>query len=536
VTGPSRALLVCGTASGVGKSTVVAGLCRLLARSGSRVAPFKAQNMSNHAAVTVDGGEIGRAQAAQAAAAGVEPEIAMNPLLLKPIGERDSRLVVLGHERGTSRACDGEARAAELRPIVLDAWRSLRARFDTVVAEGAGGAAEINLLARDVVNLPFAAAAGIPAVVVVDIDRGGAFAAALGTLELLPPALAVTVQGFVINRFRGDPALLDPGIAVLERRTGVPVLGVLPWLAEPPRLQAEDSLDLDGWSVERHGSAAPLRVAVVHLPHLANPSDLDPLLGEPDVELTWATRPAAVLAADVVVVPGTRATVADLAWLRGRGLDDALARTPATVLGLCGGYQMLGRRIVDHVESGAGTVAGLGLLPVETEFAVDKVVRRRSGRADGRALTGYEIRFGRPRRLPDAAHDLSDGSAPTGDAGWLVLDDPGWLVLDDEHGCEVEGCRSADGRVLGTSLHGILDADDVRAAFLLDAARRHGRTVRPSPVPFAARLAAQHDRLADWLAAHLDVDGVLAIAARAAAPGTEPGWPVSSGGAGWSGS
>jgi adenosylcobyric acid synthase len=500
---------VCGTASGVGKSTIVAALCRLLARRGAHVAPFKAQNMSNHAAVTPDGGEIGRAQAAQAAAAGVEIEAAMNPVLLKPMGDRTSSVVVLGRECGTTGARDWGERTDALKPVVLQALRSLRERHDVVVAEGAGGAAEINLLGRDLVNLPLAAAAGLPVVLVADIDRGGAFASAYGTLALLPDHLRATVAGIVLNRFRGDPSLLDPGIAELERRGGVPVWGVLPWL-DGGLLQTEDSLDLVGWGVERPAAPDPLRIAVIRLPHLANPSDLDPLVVEPDVELVLTSRPADVARADLVIVPGTRATVADLRWLRERGLDVALAATDAVVVGLCGGYQHLGRRILDEVESGAGEVDGLGLLAVETVFSPEKVVRRRTGTAAGERVAGYEIHLGRAARDADA------------DA-WLALDAPAGPA-GPAGPAEAEGCRSADGRVLGTSLHGIFDADGFRAAFLGDVARRRGRVVRPSPVPFAERLEAQHDRLADWLEAHLDVEAVLAAAAGAVAPGAEPGW------------
>jgi len=496
---------VVGATSGAGKSTVVAGLCRWFARAGASVAPFKAQNMSNHSAVAVDGGEVGRAQAVQAAAAGTDVEVAMGPILLKPSSETGSHVVVLGREVGRTDAHGWGARTADLRGVVLDSLGSLRARFDVVVAEGAGGAAEINLLERDLVNLPLAHAAGMRAVLVVDIERGGAFAAAHGTIDLLPPHLAGSIGGIVLNRFRGDPTLLAPGIDQLQARSGVPVLGVLPHLGPRPLLGTEDSLDVPTGAVAGPGGPDPVRVAAVRLPHLANPSDLDPLLDEPDVSLRWATAPDDVEGADLVVVPGSRATVADLDWLRRSGVADAIGRARgngAVVLGICAGQQVLGRRIVDDVESGAGAVDGLGLLDNETTFAERKVVARRSGtaralRASRHDVAGYQIHLGR-----------------TTGAG-------AWLRLDAEAGAEDEGSSSEDGAVLGTSLHGVLDADGFRGALLAQVAERRGRRFSPSPVPYAARLEAQHDRLADWLDAHLDVGAVGELAATA---GRGPGW------------
>lgn len=489
-------LLVAGATSGAGKSTVTAGLCRSIARSGTRVAPFKAQNMSNHSAVTVDGGEVGRAQAMQAFAAGVDVETAMNPVLLKPTSDGTSHLVVRGREVGRAGAVGYGVQAMELRPVVLDAYAELRWRFDVVVAEGAGGAAEINLLERDLANLPLARATGMRSVLVVDIERGGAFAAAFGTIAILPDDLRATIAGVVFNRFRGEVSLLDPGIAELEARAGVPVLGVLPHLGPEPLLGVEDSLDV-GTPVAATRSSEPVRVAVVRLPHLANPSDLDPLAVEPDVELTWATRPGELQRADLVIVPGSRATVHDLAWLRAQGLDRALHDTHAIVVGICAGQQMLGRRIVDDVESGVGEVAGLGLVDVDTCFHSEKVVRRRCGTADGLDVRGYQIHLGR-------------ASSP-GD---------GWLVLDGRP----EGAISPDGRVRTTSLHGLFDADGFRHALLTEVAGRCGRTFAPDDVAYAARLDAQHDRLAAWVDAHLDRATIDELIAAAPSPGEEPGW------------
>ena len=478
----SGALLVCGATSGAGKSTVTSALCRIWSDAGRDVVPFKAQNMSNHAAVTADGGEIGRAQATQASAARVAPDRRMNPILLKPSATQTSHLVVLGDEVSVTDAVGYGEVARDLRDVVLDAFTSLRTEHDWVVAEGAGGAAEINLLDRDLVNLPLAAAAGMPAIVVVDIDRGGAFASAYGTWALLPDHLRRHVRGFVFNQFRGDASLLEAGHAELTHRTGVPVLGVLPHLGHHPMLGLEDSLDLA--AITRPvSSPSPVRVAVVRLPHLANPSDFDPLVMEPSVSLRWATHPDDLEDADLVILPGSRTTVADLAWVRERGLADAVARTDAVVLGICAGYQMLGRWIDDQIESGAGRVSGLDLLDVETTFAAPKIVRRTG--------SGYEIRWGRP-------------------------------VTGESWDAEVGGSRRAS--VHGTSVHGLFDDDAFRHSFLGEVARSRGRRYDPSPVSFDAAVDAHLDHLATWLGKHLDLDAVDEIATSALPVSAAPGW------------
>ncbi len=474
--------------------------------------------MSNHSAVTPDGGEIGRAQALQALAAGVETDRRMNPILLKPAAGQTSHLVVLGDEVGTADARGYGATARGLRGVVLDALTSLRHDHDLVVAEGAGGAAEINLLDRDLVNLPLAAAAGIPALLVVDIDRGGAFAAAHGTLDLLPRRLRRQIVGIVFNQFRGDPSLLAEGIAELTKRDGVPVLGVLPHLGAHPMLGVEDSLDVASpSSVDPSTSTRPLRVAVIRLPHVANPADLDPLVLEPDVELRWVSGPGGLESADLVVIPGSRATVADLAWLRERGLDRALLHTRAAVLGLCAGYQMLGEWIHDDLESGAGTVAGLGLLPVTTTFQRPKVVTRSTGLGTvpgcgSHPVSGYQIRWGRP----------TGGQRP-----WLLLDDASAVPSELDAGRTEtlpEGASSPDGRVRGTSLHGVLDDDDLRAAVLGAVATAHGRCFTATARGYAEALQDHVDHLADWLESHVDVDRLAALAATASAPDDRPGW------------
>lgn len=492
--------MVCGTASDVGKSHLVCGLCRLLARRGVKVAPFKAQNMALNSYVTPSGHEIGRAQGVQALAAGVVPEVAMNPILLKPTGERTSQVVVMGEPWAHMDAAEYHAAKPALFELVLAALDDLRRRYDVVVCEGAGSPAEINLADHDIVNLRLAAAAGIPAILVGDIDRGGVFAALYGTWALLPSKLRRLVGGLVINKLRGDPALLGDGPAELARRTGVPVLGVIPYLHDVA-LDAEDSLALAGPRPRpaRGPVVDPVHVAAIRLPRISNFTDLDALAVEPGVEVRLVEHPAALAGADLVVLPGSKATVADLAWLRGRGFDRALEGGDFLVLGICGGYQMLGRLIRDPagVEAAPGTeVAGLGLLDVETAFEPTKVVRQRRGVAMGQRVGGYEIRHGRLQR-----------SAGT----------PGWVHLDDAYGADEEGAvEPGAARVLGTSLHGLFESDGFRGAFLCEVARRRGKTFVPAGVSFAAAREAQFDRLADAVEAHLDMEAVAALIERGA--------------------
>ena len=504
-------LVVCGTTSDAGKSWVVAGLCRLLARHGVSVAPFKAQNMALNAAVTADGAEIGHAQWVQALAAGVPAEAAMNPVLLKPTGEATSQVVVMGRVVGERSAYEHQDRTDELRPVVAAALADLRRRFDVVICEGAGGAAEINLLDRDLANLPLAAAAGLPAVIVGDIERGGVFAALYGSVALLPDELRPWVRGFVINRFRGDPALLGDGCDELERRCGVPTLGVVP-MVPGLDLDAEDSLALDRWDTETTptegaGSDGPgggLDVAVVRFPRVSNFGDLDPLRLEPGVSVRWVRSPAALGRPDLVVLPGSKATRDDLAWLRASGLAAAIAGSGAAVVGICAGLQMLGRRIddPDGVEGAPGGVDGLGRLDVTTTFGGDKVLDRPEGAAiaggpgpgSGARAAGYRIHHGVVRGL---------GADP-----WLVADDGtvlGW----------------AEGNTLGTTLHGLFDEDDLRAAILAWAAELAGlpRPSRPAGGPgvrFAAVRDARLDRIADALETHLDIARLTAIIAEGA--------------------
>ena len=486
------ALMVCGTTSDAGKSRVVTGLCRALARRGVRVAPFKAQNMALNSFVTRSGHEIGRAQGVQALAAGIDPEVDMNPVLLKPSSDRTSQVIVLGAPTGHLDAAAYHAAKPALRDTVMAALDRLRTRYDVVILEGAGSPAEINLLDADLVNLWLADAAGIPAVLVGDIDRGGVFASLFGTVALLPDHLRRSVNAFVINKFRGDPALLTPGLADLEGRTGIPTIGVLPWI-DDVHLDAEDSLALDRpWGDGRPGA---LDVAVVRFPRISNFTDVDALALEPGVAVRYVTHPAGLGDPDLVILPGTKATVADLAWLRARDLDGALGALDAatTVLGICGGYQMLGRAIDDPVESGAGPVDGLARLPATTRFEAVKITRQRRGTACGHPVTGYQIHHGR-----------TASEAP-------------WITLDDEWGREADGAAGGDGAVLGTSLHGLFEADGFRTAFLTAVAARRGRTFAPAGVSFAAARQAQFDRLADLLETHLDMTAVEQLIAAAAA-------------------
>ena len=480
------ALLIAGTTSDAGKSMVVAGLCRLLARKGIRVAPFKAQNMSNNSVVTVDGGEIGRAQGVQARAAGLAPSTRFNPVLLKPGSDRTSQLVVRGRPVGTVSAADYIEHRDTLAGVVADELAGLRAEFDVVLCEGAGSPAEINLRATDLANMGLARAAGLPVVVVGDIDRGGLLAHLFGTVAVLCPADQALIAGFVVNKFRGDPALLAPGLDQLEALTGRPTYGVVPF-SDELWLDAEDSVSVVARQVVGV-PAAPrgedwLRVAAIRLPRISNSTDVEALACEPGVLVRWVSDPAEVADADVVVIPGSKATVADLQWLRERGLADAVhshARSGRPVLGICGGFQMLCRRIDDTVETRSGTVAGLGLLDADIEFAAEKVLRHWDG-----PLSGYEIHHGRVARCAEADWFQADGS-PQGFA------------------------RDA---VYGTHWHGLLDNDDFRRRWLRAAAAAAGRPGFrvADDVSVPARRDAQLDVMADLLAAHLDVDALLGL-------------------------
>ncbi|WP_424892738.1 cobyric acid synthase [Streptomyces sp. XH2] len=481
-------LLVAGTTSDAGKSVVTAGICRWLARKGVKVAPFKAQNMSLNSFVTREGAEIGRAQAMQAAAARVEPSALMNPVLLKPGGDRSSQVVLMGKPVGELSARGYHAgRQEQLFGTVTGCLEELRRTHDAVICEGAGSPAEINLRRSDIVNMGIARAARLPVVVVGDIDRGGVFASFFGTTALLSPEDQELIAGYVVNKFRGDVTLLEPGLDMLYELTGRRTFGVLPF-AHGLGIDEEDGLRVSLRGAVRESVVAPphgadvLRVAVCAVPLMSNFTDVDALAAEPGVVVRFVDRAEELADADLVVVPGTRGTVRALNWLRERGLADALARRGAEgrpVLGICGGFQVLGERIDDEVESKAGTVEGLGLLPVRIRFAAEKTLARPVGTALGEPVEGYEIHHG--------VADLRGGDEPF-----------------------LDGCRV--GSVWGTHWHGSLESDGFRRAFLRRVAEAAGRAFVPAPdTSFAALREEQLDRLGDLIEEHADTDALLRL-------------------------
>jgi adenosylcobyric acid synthase len=508
----TRALMIQGTGSDVGKSLIVAGLCRAFTRRGLAVRPFKPQNMSNNAAVTAEGGEIGRAQALQARACGVAASSDMNPVLLKPQAGNAAQIVLCGKVLRSASARGYRALAPSLLPSVLAAFGRLSAGADLVLVEGAGSPAEINLRAGDIANMGFAEAADMPVALVGDIDRGGVIAQLVGTHALLSASERTRLVGYIVNKFRGDPRLFDGGIAAIGERTGWPCLGVVPWFPQASLLPAEDSMALStptptlprqrGRGMAGAGALPPplagegrgggqprLKIAVPRLPHIANFDDLDPLRIEPGVELVMVP-PGEMLPADaaLVILPGSKATLADLAALRREGWDiDILAhhRCGGRVLGVCGGYQMLGRRIADPAgfEGPPGEARGLGLLAVDTVLGDRKRLGQASGSeiASGAAVRGYEMHLG-----------ITAGEG---------LERP-MLRLGDR----ADGAVSADGRVAGCYLHGLFAGDEFRRAFLA----RLGAA--PGDLAYEALVDDTLDRLADHLAAHLDLDAILAAA------------------------
>jgi adenosylcobyric acid synthase len=474
-----------GTGSDVGKSLIVAGLARAFADRGLRVRPFKPQNMSNNAAVAKDGGEIGRAQALQARAARIDATSDMNPVLLKPQSETGAQVIVQGKVFGTARAAEYHRLKPQLMGRVLESFARLKDGADLVLVEGAGSPAEINLREGDIANMGFAAAAGVPVVLVGDIDRGGVIAAFAGTMAVLTPDERARVAGCLVNKFRGDLSLFDAGRTAIETHAGVPCLGVVPWFADAHRLPAEDGASLPGRYAGREG---PIRIRVPRLPAIANTDDLDPLAAEPDIDLALL-EPGEALPGncDAVLLPGSKATISDLAFLRAQGWDvDILAhaRRGGAVVGLCGGYQMLGRTIADPhgIEGPAARVAGLGLLPVDTTLEPAKTLRevRATDRLSGCAVSGYEIHLGHT----------------TGDA-------PPLLSLDGAP----EGAVSADGRIAGSYLHGLFASDSYRARWL--ATLRAGRDASTA---FEATVEATLDALAAHVSKAVDLDRLLEIA------------------------
>ena len=485
------ALMLQGTGSDVGKSLLAAGLCRAYHRRGLRVQPFKPQNMSNNAAVTADGGEIGRAQALQARAARQPLSVHMNPVLLKPQSETGAQVIVQGRVEGTAEARDYHDLKRSLLPRVLESFAIVAADADLVVVEGAGSPAEVNLRPGDIANMGFAEAADLSVVLIADVERGGAIAAIVGTLALLSPDERARVRGYIINKFRGDPALFEDAIEIIKSRTNLDCFGIVPFFGAARRLPKEDALSLDTATQDSDRNAA-IRIAVPRLSRIANFDDLDPLAAEPGVGVV-IVEPGEPIPGDidVVVIPGSKSTLADLRCIRDQGWDIDIAahrRRGGRVVGLCGGYQILGNRIADPdgVEGPPGEAEGLGLLDVETVIAGGKALNERSGIEieSGEPVKGYEMHIG-------------DTSGPG-------LERP-WLTLDDGLG---EGARSADGLVMGTYLHGIFASDTFRHAFLgrLGLGEYEG-------IAYEAMIEETLDALAAHLEEHLDLDALLAVAA-----------------------
>ena len=481
----ARCIMVQGTMSGVGKSLLVTALCRIFSQDGWRVAPFKSQNMALNSFITWDGLEMGRAQAAQAQAAGREPDVRMNPILLKPSSDTGSQLIVRGEVRGNYAARDYFKMKKSLIPEILDAYRSLAQECDIIVIEGAGSPAEINLKADDIVNMGLAKLVNAPVLLAGDIDRGGVFAQLYGTVALLEPEERRRLVGILINKFRGDENLLRPGLAMLEERTGLPVLGVIPYIRAD--LDEEDSL---APMLEQKRKRRDLDIAVVRLPHISNFTDFAPLELHPQLGVRYVERPEELDTPDLVIVPGTKSTMADLLWLRRCGLEDHIRQLAGSVpvLGVCGGYQMLGRTLSDpDGAEGGGSLAGLGLLPCETVFELQK--HRTLQRAvtlapplEGAALEGYEIHMGRTRRLEGAPFcRLADGRE--------------------------EG--AAAGLVFGTYLHGLFDTGELTQRLAEWLARRRGLVPVPDrPEHYGLHRQRQYDLLAEAVRAHLDLDAI----------------------------
>jgi adenosylcobyric acid synthase len=489
--------MIQGTSSSVGKSLVTTALCRIFARAGYRVAPFKSQNMSLNSAVTVEGGEIGRAQAAQAEAAGIEPTVDMNPILLKPEADHRSQVVVRGRPVASVSFREYARMKPDLVHVVAESLDRLRRAYDVVLIEGAGSPAEINLRDGEIVNMRIARLADAPVLLVGDIDRGGVFAAFVGTLELLPPDDRARVAGFIVNKFRGDPSLLTPGFDELTARTGVPVLGVVPYIADS-LVPAEDSLSLD--DLERRTGPAAVEIAVPRLPRIANFDDFEPLAREPGVRLVFARVPEALERADVIILPGSKNTAEDLGWLRRTGLADSVTRAAAhgrPVVGICGGYQMLGLEVRDphHVESDAATTPGLGLLEAVTWLERDKTTVRVRGR-----VTQTAGIFADAADLEIEAYEIHVGRTEVTETRWpfAVLHRQGRRVE------EPDGALNRAGNVVGTYLHGLFVNGGLRRALLAELAARKGQAPDPRwGAPTATR--ERYDRLADIVAASSDL-------------------------------
>jgi adenosylcobyric acid synthase len=494
----ARALMILGTASHVGKSLITAGLGRIFSDEGTRVAPFKAQNMSLNSAATPDGREIGRAQALQAEACRVVPCAEMNPILIKPSSDMTSQIVLLGRVWGQVTASDYHQRRVEdLFPAVLESYRTLAARHDLILLEGAGSPAEINLREHDIVNMRMAHAADAGCLLVGDIDRGGVFAALLGTIELLEPEDRARIRGFVINKFRGDIALLRPGVEMMEQRLGIPCAGVVPFLRNLG-LEEEDSVAMEDRRTPARAWQAletrdrPLRIGVIALPHIANFTDFDALAMEPSVSLAFLEDPGPASLADVLILPGSKQTLDDLEWLRTRGFAECLAAYPGVLIGICGGFQMLGRSIEDPfgVESAGAprTMAGLGALQIRTIMRNEKTVRRATGTIRGApCFSGYEIHMGETQYL--------DGAQPFAE-----------ILREGEQQAVPDGAIASSGRIWGTYVHGIFDDDFFRHKFVDSTREACGLSTAHSHLCVTAERQARIDRWANHLRQSLEMN------------------------------
>lgn len=501
-------LMIQGTASSVGKSLIAAGLCRFFRQEGLRVLPFKAQNMALNAFVTPDGGEISRAQAVQAEAAGAVPHVDMNPILLKPERDNASQVVVLGRSIGSMTALEYHARKPELRTIIAGCLDRLRRRCDVLVIEGAGSPAEVNLNAHEIVNMHVAQVANARVLLTGDIDKGGVFAALVGTLDLLEPEERQLISGFIINKFRGDPSLLTPGLEFLMARTGIPVVGVLPFV-RGLRIADEDSVSLDHRSHSGRAAHNETEIAVVRLPHVSNHDDIQPLDHEPGVVVRFVDNARDLAGADLVVLPGSKSTASDLAWMRRTGVAQAICERAARaepILGLCGGCEMLGAEILDPdgIESAEANAAGLDLLPLRTRFERTKITAQvgairsadsflTAGLHDAEEVRGYEIHMGRIELLPGARAVFT-------------------LQSRNSERTELpDGAVSSDGAVVGTMLHGIFENDNIRRGLLSALRRRRGMAdpVEPHAIPSKD---TEYDRVAAMLREHLDLPLLRRIA------------------------
>lgn len=497
----AKTVMIQGTASSVGKSLLVTALCRIFLQDGWRVAPFKAQNMALNSFVTRDGGEIGRSQVTQAEASGIEPSVHMNPILLKPEADSRSQVVVLGKPHITVAACEYYQHTRQLLTVVKSSLHRLQAQFDIVVIEGAGGPAEVNLKPWEIANMRIAKLANCPVLLVGDIERGGVFASLVGTLSLLSRTEKALVRGLIINKFRGDLSLLGSGLDFLEKRTGKPVLGVIPYV---PRLflPEEDSLRESKTDGERASLQDKIDIVIIALPRISNATDFEPLQQEPDVCLRYVQHPAELGSPDLIILPGTKSTMADLAFMRQTGLDETVvqqAQRGTRVIGICGGFQMLGSRILDplHVESDNDSVAGLGLLPMDTTFLREKTTRQveativaREGLlapARGLKVVGYEIHMGQ---------SSGDSVSPA-------------MMVNSGEGTYPDGAVASGGRVVGTYLHGLFDNTGLRHV-LLDSLR-YEKGLPPLAREELLTRQQQYDRLADMVRRSLNMNKLYAI-------------------------